>query len=203
MLKVLVAIPCMDKMHSRFVQSLMMLKTSNNVDMDTKFCIDTLVYTARDDLVRIAIKDKCDYVLFLDSDMTFEPDTLIRLLSHKDDIVSALYFQRKPNYDPVAFDIVQDNGKTVKRIETIDESYREVDAVGMGCCLIKTRVFIDCIQYTGACFNPTEHSGEDISFCMRARHCGYKIMLDQSIRCGHIGTYIYTEKDYEERRGII
>lgn len=36
---------------------------------------------------------------------------------------------------------------------------------------------------------------EDFSFCQRARECGYKMMLDTSIRLSHIGAYGYSFED--------
>lgn len=38
--------------------------------------------------------------------------------------------------------------------------------------------------------------GEDLSFCFKARECGYKIFVDDSIWPGHVGTYEYTIADY-------
>lgn len=38
--------------------------------------------------------------------------------------------------------------------------------------------------------------GEDLSFCFKARECGYKIFVDTSICPGHIGSYEYKIPDY-------
>jgi hypothetical protein len=38
--------------------------------------------------------------------------------------------------------------------------------------------------------------GEDLSFCFKARECGYKIFVDTSIRPGHMGSYSYKLGDY-------
>jgi hypothetical protein len=38
--------------------------------------------------------------------------------------------------------------------------------------------------------------GEDISFCVKARECGYEIYADSSIHVGHIGNYSFTLQDY-------
>lgn len=39
--------------------------------------------------------------------------------------------------------------------------------------------------------------GEDISFCFKARECGFKIYVDTSVRPGHIGSYAYGIDDYK------
>jgi hypothetical protein len=38
--------------------------------------------------------------------------------------------------------------------------------------------------------------GEDISFCFKARECGFTINVDTTIRVGHIGAYAYSIDDY-------
>jgi hypothetical protein len=38
---------------------------------------------------------------------------------------------------------------------------------------------------------------------MRARSAGYKVMLDTSIKIGHIGRYIYEWEDYVRKTGQV
>jgi hypothetical protein len=38
--------------------------------------------------------------------------------------------------------------------------------------------------------------GEDLSFCFKARECGYKIFVDTSVCPGHIGSYAFKIADY-------
>jgi hypothetical protein len=38
--------------------------------------------------------------------------------------------------------------------------------------------------------------GEDLSFCFKARECGYKIWVDTSVKPGHVGSYAYGIDDY-------
>jgi hypothetical protein len=38
--------------------------------------------------------------------------------------------------------------------------------------------------------------GEDLSFCFKARECGYKIFVDTSVCPGHMGSYPYKIADY-------
>ena len=40
---------------------------------------------------------------------------------------------------------------------------------------------------TKTAFTPLPHFGEDLSFCIRARECGYEICCDPTIRIGHVG----------------
>jgi hypothetical protein len=37
--------------------------------------------------------------------------------------------------------------------------------------------------------------GEDYAFCERARQAGHKVVIDSTIRLGHIGAYTYGWED--------
>jgi len=50
-------------------------------------------------LVQIATDSGAEYVLFLDSDMEFPPDMLLRLLAHEKDIVGVPYPKRRHPYE--------------------------------------------------------------------------------------------------------
>ena len=70
------------------------------------------------ELGKAALDMGADYVLWLDSDMTFPADTLERMLAtmqEKDlDILTGVYYRRRSPYTPVLFDqleIVDDTCK--------------------------------------------------------------------------------------------
>lgn len=49
-------------------------------------------------IFKAAVEEQMDYLLLVDSDMIFPPDTLVRLLSHQTDIVGAIYRSRQPPF---------------------------------------------------------------------------------------------------------
>lgn len=53
---------------------------------------------SRNMTVEIALKENCDKILWVDSDMKFDPDMLMNLLKHNKDIVGATYNRRTPPY---------------------------------------------------------------------------------------------------------
>ena len=78
------------------------------------------------------------YMLFIDSDMTFAPDTLERLLGYRVPVASVAYRSRGPPYHLVSNvnnKPVDDNVLKDKNIDLM-----QVDNVGMGFCLIDTRI---------------------------------------------------------------
>ena len=200
--KTLIAVPCMDHVPSLFCQSLAMLKKVGEVAV--AFQIGSLIYTSRNRLAQIAIKDEADYVLWLDSDMVFEPDLLERMFKvmHENDldILTGLYFRRVHPYTPVLFDRLEMQRGVCEwsNFKELPNELFEVGGCGFGCVLMKTDVFFDVQARHHAMFDPILGTGEDLAFCWRARDVGYKIMCDPSIIVGHVGNIIVNDQFYKE-----
>lgn len=199
-MKTMIVVPCMDQVPTQFCQSLAMLDKS---DCYIAFQMGSLIYMARNELAMKAIQFEADYILWLDSDMVFEPDTLKKLMKTMEeesaDIVSGLYFRRSIPYKPVFYDrfeIVDDKPEKTE-MDVIPDKPFEVGGVGFGCVLMKTSVCFDVMDKFGTLFAPIMNVGEDIAFCWRARQCGYKIILDPRIECGHVGHYVVTKDLWE------
>jgi GT2 family glycosyltransferase len=205
-MKTLIAIPCMDQVPALFAQSLATMRMVGECQI--AFQIGSLIYTSRDDLARYAMKEGFDYVLWLDSDMIFPEDfheRMFKTLTENNlDILSGIYYKRKPPYSPVIFDKMQLKGKIwdYSWLEDVPDSLFEVGACGFGCVLLKTEVLMSVQLKHGYLFHPMQNGGEDVAFCVRARDCGYKIMCDPSIVCGHVGNVVITDTLYKQYRSL-
>ena len=207
MKKILIAVPTMDMVPMGFAQSLAMLNKVGECVVSS--VVGSLIYDARNKLAAQAVKMEADYIMWFDSDMIFQADTLERLMKDIEegrDIVSGLYFRRVSPFSPVAFskfgDISEENvAETLENYEGDLTGIHEVEGVGFGCVLMKTDVIYDCFAKYGTCFSPIGQIGEDLSFCYRARELGYKIFLDCDIKCGHVGHLIVTEQAYRSLHG--
>lgn len=204
MSKTLVAIPTMHNVPVEFMASLVGMK---RVD-ETKFSPNdgSLVYMSRETLSVQAVKMEADYILWLDSDMVFEPDLLQRMMKTlKDndlDFLTACYFRRNPPYTPVLYSGLDFDGEAckweeLKNLPLPDSGLFEVEGCGFGCVLMKTDIVLDVKGRFGKLFTPIGGTGEDLSFCWRARQCGYKLMCDPSIPIGHIGKLVVTRSLWE------
>lgn len=209
-MRTLIAIPSMDQVPAQFAASLAMLERVTD-DTVVGFQIGSLIYEARNQLARQAIKIGADYVLWLDSDMIFQPSVLKRLYEDykagKGDIVSGLYFRRVSPFTPVVFNTLEivDNKPQWTAPENIPEDVFEAGGVGFGCVFMDTGVLADVMsKFEGNAFTPLNGVGEDLSFCWRARQCGYKIIVDPAIELGHIAhitvnrTFYESTKQYKE-----
>lgn len=204
MKKVMIAIPSMDQVPAQFAASLATLRKQENTIV--AFQISSLVYTARNELAAMAIKMGADFVLWLDSDMVFEPDTLERLMQDynekKGDIISGVYFRRVPPFKPVLHRhfSINENGAEFDEPEDIPDEIFDIEGCGFGCVLMPVEVLFDVMGKYGKPFDPIGGNGEDLSFCWRARECGYKIVCDPRISLGHVGHQIISREYYEAYR---
>jgi len=203
-MKILIAVPSMDSVPAIFAQSLAMLQKIG--DCVISFQIGSLIYNARNDLAKRAIELDADYILWLDSDMFFEPDTLMRLMQDLEeynlDIISGIYYRRVEPYSPVLFKTLEidENNRCTKHEGFLDfpqNEVFEVDGIGFGCCLMKAQILFDVMAKFQDWFSPIGAVGEDLSFCYRAKQCGYKICVDPRIPLGHCGHTLITKAFYE------
>lgn len=196
-MKTLIAIPCMDMVATGFCQSLAMLRKVGEVAVT--HVSSSLIYDSRNKIAVKAIELGCDFVMWFDSDMIFNPDTMERLIAHMEDkdIVSGLYFRRSGKYTPVMYktlDLHEDGAIIVEDyIDYPKDGPFKVAGIGFGCVLMKTSVLVDMAATYGTWFTPNGRVGEDLSFCLRASELGYDIWVDPSIKCGHVGSIIVNE----------
>lgn len=200
-MKTLIAVPCMDQVPAQFASSLAMLNRVG--ECAVAFQVGSLIYSARNDLAKAAIKHEADFVMWFDSDMVFAPDTMQRMMKdyqdRKGDIICGLYFRRTAPYTPVLyeyFDITAEGAFVVEPKKIPDDIF-EVGGCGFGAVLMPTDVLMDVMAKYGPPFNPIQGNGEDLSFCWRARECGYKIVCDPSIPLGHVGHQVINRQFYE------
>ena len=205
--KILVAVPCMDQVPAQFAQSLATLRKVGACVI--AFQCGSLIYTSRNNLAAEAVKHGMDYVFWLDSDMLFPPDTLEKLLDdikkqEGDVIMTGMYCRRVAPFHPTVFETLEivDDVSTWTDYKEIPDGLFEVQGCGFGCVLAPTSVFVDVQAKFGHMFSPIGDVGEDLSFCWRARQCGWKIVCDPSIELGHVGHHIITREFWEEYKAF-
>ena len=191
-MKVFIAIPCMDTLSAKFAQCLVnLVNHKRDFDVEVGFHIGSLVYDSRNKLAERAINSTADYVLWLDSDMTFMPDTLDMMLDtlkkNNYEILTGMYFRRRPPFTPTLFEELRilPTGTVTKEFDEIPDEIFEVAGCGFGCVLMSRNVLWNVFCQNGNMFAPINGVGEDLSFCYRARRIGHKIYCDPTIALGH------------------
>lgn len=208
-MRTLICIPCMDMVHTAFMQSLLSMRMVGEV----RFAIScsSLIYDARNKLAEQAIDGEYDRCLWLDSDMVFPADTMERLSVHLDsgiEMVSGIYFTRKAPVTPVIYDncgYYESKGLTVPTAHAFydypKDQLVEVEGLGFGCVMLSVPMLADIKKRYGMPFTPVMGFGEDLSFCGRVIDSGRKIYCDTSVKCGHIAQSLINEETYETMGG--
>ena len=183
---------------------------NRDIEVDVHLVPTTIIHDGRFGLAQLAIKNKYDYILWIDSDMVFESTVLYDLLEADKDIVSAVCFMRRAPYEPCIYSKMR-MGATleedqIEKYYDYPEGVFEVEACGLAMVLMKVIVLEDIILKTGQPFFPVRSAhrtlGEDLSFCYNARKTGHKIWATSKPKVGHIGKMIVDRDSYAViRRG--
>jgi len=204
-MKTMIAIPCMDTVQTEFAQSLVNMRPVGEIRHAFESC--SLIYKSRTDLGLLAIKEGADFVLWLDSDVIFPSDLMIDLMEDMKgrDIVTGVYYMRRAPFKPVIWKTLR-QGLTPDENESVDyndypkDQIFEVDGCGFGAVMMRTSVLEAVRDKYHELFAPVPGYGEDLSFCVRARGCGFKIYCDPRIQIGHKAATIVTGESFEAYR---
>ena len=201
-MKTMIAIPCMDMVHVAFMHSLLYLDKTGETSVVLES--GSLIYDSRNKLLQRAIEAEVDRIFWLDSDMEFKPDTMTRLAADLDegyDFVTGLYFKRRPPYSPVIYKECAvhqfDDGTLWPAAISYDDYPKdqifEIDACGFGAVMMNVSAAKTLIDKLGKMpFMPVAGFGEDLSFCLRMKDVGIKMVCDSRVKLGHIGYRTFT-----------
>jgi hypothetical protein len=190
-MRVTVGMPTTGMVKTQTVAALIGAITHSRADaMAFSFQQFCYVHLARMRLVEAARKFQADYLIFVDADMTFEPEAFNKLLASGKEIVGAHYFMRRlPPLSVVK--MADENGKLIEGEITIPKEIFKCYATGTGLMAVKMEVF-EKIPRPWFFYQAGEMNiGEDVWFCERAREAGYDVWCDPTIAVGHIGDYVY------------
>lgn len=160
------------------------------------------VAEARNQMTGLAVEHGFDWLWFIDADMKFPPDSLLRLLKHDLDIVGADYRLRTPPFPRIGLVVdPSDPSGTTYMLPPEDEPKTglvERALLGLGMLLVRGTVFRDWEppwfariwdMRNARSDNPRGFGTDDAFFLANARHRGFKVWcdLDLSAEVEHIG----------------
>lgn len=179
-----IVVPSGDQVHANFAMALaFMMHVSRGARLPLINVKGSNVARQRNDGVAQAQGLGCPWILMVDSDMTFPPNALARLLAHQKDIVGGTYARRCLPHDNLA---KPKGGES----QVVNGGLVEVDALPTGFLLIRTEVFEKLKRpyfRWGVLEEGEERAdglkgpylpGEDYNFCEAARAAGFSIWLD-------------------------
>lgn len=166
----------------------------------------------RCEIVRSFLDTAADWLWMVDSDMTFEPDTLERLVTVADPdvspIVGGLCFGQIVDhgelvYYPTMF-MIDEHGQGWRLDEYPPDSLIDIHATGTACLLIHRTVLEEMHRkypepLPWFAEEVSEWGGlqsEDVTFCRRARALGFPVKVHTGIKTGHLKMYEITEQTH-------
>lgn len=173
---------------------------------------------ARNRIIYDALKHGYEEFLWIDSDIDFKYEDVLKIKSRGVDIIGAAYsFKGYPQFTIQPFE----NQEIT--FDTENGGIVPVQAVATGFLYTTAHLYRvmqqkleleTCNTSFDAPQIPFYHPniwtfneqhyylGEDFSFCFRARQAGFEVYLDTSIKLGHIGSYTYKWEDVVNPRYI-
>jgi hypothetical protein len=196
------------------------LATKYNISFSVDTLInESLVSRARNSLVaKFLANPKATHLMFVDADITFTPDDILRLVLHNKDVVCGAYPMKTI---PIKYVLnIDENG-------IHEDPLYEVKTAGTGFMMIKREVIEDMIEKMpelkykdsvglGEQYEPfmyalfdtmiDEHQhylSEDWTFCKRVREvCHKRIWVDANIKLDHNGYYKF-QGDVDEIKKLV
>lgn len=179
---------------------------------DREYILDVLlgenggVDDMRNAVANQAVREKYDALFWMDSDMVFPPDCLIRMLQYllKDDYeaVSGLYTYKDPPFMPHVYGRKMPGTRKFEIASgfPLNRPFK-IEGAGFGCLLMKVNVFnrLKVPYFTMKFKDGKMIMGEDLSFCAKA---DMRMILDPKISCGHIKQRAYGIGDYIGSNGL-
>ena len=160
---------------------------------------------SRNQMTRAALERGNEWLLWIDSDQTFPPDGLIRLMKHDLDIVGADYRRRTPPFPKIGLAVNPADPLGPPLPQSVDgdepkEGLVERAVLGCGFLLVRAAVFAVAPgpwwmrtwnEHAVREDNPYGMTTEDCLFCHAVRMRGYKVWEDRSLSAeiGHIGEF--------------
>lgn len=192
-------------------------KLGMNFSVDT-MVNESLITRGRNNLAaKFMDNAQATHIMWIDSDIGFDPENIFQLLLHDKDIVGGLYPKKTLPIDyvvNVSPEAVDEKGQ----IKT-EDGLIQVSRLGTGFMLIKREVFDKMFlaypqtkyvgnigldkkydKYMFALFDcvispdTLEYNSEDWTFCDRWRAIGGKAYIDPNIRLDHSGFFRYPGK---------
>lgn len=160
---------------------------------------DALIQRSRNDLMKIAVENNFDGILWIDSDIEWHPEWPVEIIKRNKDIVGL----------PVIKKSLQETYNVKCNPEDLninEEGLISVQSIGTG-FLYMSKKAIDFLWENSEEYSETDKTGrmvfnvsikdgelisEDVSVCNKLKDGGFEVFIDPSKTCNHIGNLKYS-----------
>ena len=222
---VYIAMPCYDSVKINTMLSVIKLVqqlSKSGIKVGINTMKSPLIHQARNYLTSVFLTTEYQYLLFIDSDVEFEPEAVLRMLVAKKEIICTPYRVKAEQLDKHIYTV---EFKDPKHIPILPGGLVELEAGTTGLMLIDRKVFEKIIKnrtdlkiinkatptagkshefyynFFDFGFDEGYSTGEDISFCRLARGNDFKIYANTESTTRHHGTWAWEGKFKESLNG--
>lgn len=174
---------------------------------------ESLITRARNILTAMFLDSDCTHLMFIDSDIEFQPEAIIRALAYDKDIIAGAYPKKAlPVQYAINFKFIDKDRRQIR----VENGAAEVLDASTGFFLIKRETIekmmaahpelhyrndsnIDpklnkyCYALFDTILDPDDNRylSEDYTFCRRWQKLGGEIWLDLNTKLNHVGSYTF------------
>ena len=212
---IFIAMPCYDSVKINTMLSVIKLVQQlgkSGIETGIHTMKSPLIHQARNYLTSVFLTTQYQYMLFVDSDVEFQPEAVLRMMVAKKNIVCTPY---RVKAEELSKHIYTVEFKDPKNILVLAGGLVEIEAGPTGLMLIDRKVFEKIIKnhpelkirnkatphaekshefyynFFDFGFNDGYAMGEDVSFCRLARGNGFKIYANIESSTTHHGAYAW------------
>ena len=224
-----IAMPCYDSVKINTMLSIFQLiqllgKVKMEVGINTMK--SPLIHQARNYLTAVFLTTEYSHLLFIDADVEFAPEAVLRMVTAKKDIICTPYRTKNPDLNNHTYTVKFPDPKV---IPILPGGLVEIEAGPAGLMLIDRNVFEKIIKnrpdlkiknranealvqtdkshsfyynFFDFAFEEGYTWGEDVSFCKLARKEGFKLYANIDSMTAHRGEYAWTGKFGDSLKSI-
>jgi hypothetical protein len=212
---VFIAMPCYDSVKINSMLSIFKLIKQlgkSGIEVGIHTMKSPLIHQARNYLTSVFLTTQYQYMLFVDSDVEFEPEAVVRMIVAKKNIVCTPYRVKSQETQKEIYTV---EFKNPKNILVLAGGLVEIEAGPTGLMLIDRKVFEKIIKnhpdlkiknkatpnadkshafyynFFNFGFIDGYAMGEDVSFCKLARSNDFKIYANIESSTGHHGSFAW------------
>ena len=220
-----IAMPCYDSVKVNTMLSVIKLVqqlSKSGVNLGINTMRSPLIHQARNYLTSVFLTTSYQYMLFIDSDVEFEPEAVAKMLVAKKEIICTPYRVIAPQLDNHIYTV---EFKDPKNISILPGGLVELEAGPTGLMLIDRKVFEKIMKnhpelkiknaavpnagnshkfyynFFDFGFKDGYAMGEDISFCRLVRRNDFKIYANSESPTKHHGSWAWEGKFKESLNG--
>ena len=216
-MKLFIGLPVYQQMPTFFCQCLLALQKIKPLPIDIHICQGDGVARSRNNLTAEFLKSDCTHLLFIDSDLIFSADHIVKLLERDLPVVGGFYPKKQQGPLEWVLNTLPDDPPQTA------EGLKPVRYIGTGFIMIKREVFEQMAThypellfredygrrgeahdfwsmgvYVDKVTGNRRYLSEDWYFCQRWLDMGGKIYGDPSVILKHLGTVAFPLQSQEE-----